>query len=137
MTSATALPSVDARVPPIRIRLVHLVIGLVTLSVAVRVIGLGLRPLWLDEGYSVYAIEQTWHDLWTIVPSYETHPPFYYSILKLWSMVFGTSATVVRSLSVLISVVTIPVVIATALEVEKQEPSGRPLLRAGIAGVSG
>ena len=135
MTSTAALPSAEALVPRIRLRPVHLVIGLAAIAVAVRVIGLSLRPLWLDEGYSLYAIERSWRDLWTIVPSYETHPPFYYSILKLWSMLFGASATALRSLSVLISVVTIPVVIASALEVEKQDPSGRPLLRAGIAGV--
>ena len=113
----------------------HLVLGLIVLAAAVRVVGLGARPLWLDEGYSVYAVERSWHDLWTIVPSYETHPPFYYSVLKLWSTLFGTSAVAVRSLSVLFSVATVPVVIAAALEREKQDPSERPLLRAGIAGL--
>ncbi|HEX4801442.1 MAG TPA: hypothetical protein VFU91_09730 [Sphingomicrobium sp.] len=135
MSSAAALPSVGTRIPRIAIRPVHLVIGLALLALAVRVVGLGLRPLWLDEGYSVYAAERTWHDLWTVVPSYETHPPFYYSILKLWSAFFGTSAIPVRSLSVLISVATVPVVIAAAFEVEKQEPSEHSLLRAGLAGL--
>jgi hypothetical protein len=135
MTSAAALPSADTRIPRIAIRPAHLIIGLALVALAVRLVGLGLRPLWLDEGYSVYAAERTWHDLWTVVPSYETHPPFYYSILKVWSTIFGTSAVAVRSLSVLLSVATVPVVIATALECEKQDPSERPLLRAGIAGL--
>lgn len=112
----------------------QLVIGLVLLALAVRVIGLGLRPLWLDEGYSLYAIERSWHDLWAVVPTYETHPPFYYSVLKLWSTAFGTGAEALRSLSVLFSVATVPVTVAAAFELERQDPTGRPLLRAGIAG---
>ena len=42
------------------------------------------RPLWLDEAYSAWFSAQSWHVLWTDVPTYETHPPFYYSLLKLW-----------------------------------------------------
>lgn len=113
----------------------ELVIGLILLALAVRVIGLGLRPLWLDEGYSFYAIGRTWHDLWAVVPTYETHPPFYYSVLKLWSLAFGTGASALRGLSVLFSVATVPVTIAAAFELERQDPTGRPLLRAGIAGL--
>jgi uncharacterized membrane protein len=112
----------------------QLVAALVLLAIAVRVIGLGDRPLWLDEAYSLYAIGRSWHDLWTIVPTYETHPPFFYSILKYWGSLFGTGASALRGLSVLFSVATVPVTIAAALELERQDPSGRPMLRAGIAG---
>ena len=134
MSRAATLPGRSSPLPQIRLGLAQLVIGLIVLAAVVRVIGLGSRPLWLDEGYSAYAVEQSWRGLWTIVASYETHPPFYYSLLKLWSALVGTSSAALRSLSVLFSIATIPVVIAAALEVEKQEPSERPLLRAGIAG---
>ncbi len=135
MNSAAALPRTGSSLPRMGLGRAHLVIGLIALATVVRVIGLELRPLWLDEGYSVYAVERSWHDLWTIVASYETHPPFYYSVLKLWSSVFGMSPAAMRSLSVLFSVATIPVVVAAALEIEKQDPTGRPLLRAWIAGL--
>jgi len=135
MASAAALQSADSPLPRIKLTPTYLIIGLIALAAIVRVVGLGSRPLWLDEGYSVYAVEQSWHGLWTIVASYETHPPFYYSLLKLWSALVGTSPIALRSLSVLLSVATIPVVIAAALELEKGEPTGRPLLRAGIAGL--
>lgn len=112
----------------------HLLIGLLALALIVRLIGLGVRPFWLDEGYSLYAIERTWHDLWTIVPTYETHPPFYYSLLKGWSSLVGTSAIAVRGFSVLLSVATIPLVIAAVRELEAQDPTGRPTLHAAVSG---
>lgn len=112
----------------------QLVVALVLTALAVRILGLGWRPLWLDEGYSLYAIGRSWHDLWTIVPTYETHPPFYYSILKAWTTLFGTGSEALRGLSVLFSFATIPVVISAAFELERQDPTGRPMLRAGMAG---
>jgi mannosyltransferase len=135
MDAASAL---DVRAPTVRwswrITPLQLTALLILLALTVRAIGLGTRPLWLDEAYSLAAIERTWHDLWVVVPTYETHPPFYYSLLKLWSSVFGSGRTAVRGLSVLFSVATIPMMIAAALELESQDPSGRPLLRAGICG---
>ena len=117
-----------------RITPVRLAIGLTLLAVAVRAIGLGMRPLWLDEGYSAFFAARDWHYLWTAVPTYEPHPPFYYSLLKLWRELFGGGAVALRSSSVLISALTVPVVVAAALELEKQRPTGRPLVTAGIAG---
>jgi mannosyltransferase len=49
---------------------------LVFAALAVRLIGITMRPLWLDEAYSAWFSAQSWHDLWTVVPTYETHPPF-------------------------------------------------------------
>jgi hypothetical protein len=118
----------------LRISRGQLFIGLVLLALVLRLAGLGDRPLWLDEAYSLYAIDRSWHDLWTIVPTYETHPPFYYSLLKLWTSLFGGSPSALRGLSVLLSVATVPVVIAAAFEMDRQEPTQRPMLRAGIAG---
>src|SRR5437899_10148581 len=92
----------------IRVNGMHLVIGLVVLALAVRMIGLGLRPYWLDEAYSLVAIGRTWHELWTVVPTYETHPPFYYSLLKFWSSWIGTGPIAMRGFSVLLSIATIP-----------------------------
>src|SRR3954468_1549371 len=101
-----------------------LAVLLVVVAVAVRVVVLGLRPFWLDEAYSAWFASRGWHELWTIVPTYEPHPPFYYSLLKLWRDLFGDSAVALRGLSVLLSVLTVPVVIAAANELERQRPSG-------------
>src|SRR4051812_50124825 len=36
------------------------------------------EPLWNDEGFTWWAIGQSWHDLWTLVPQGDPHPPLYY-----------------------------------------------------------
>ena len=120
---------VNWRVTPVR-----LAISLGILALAVRVIGIGMRPLWLDEAYSAWFSARDWHYLWFVVPTYEPHPPFYCSILKMWRALFGGGAVALRSLSVLLGVAAVPVVIACAIEQERQDPTGRLNLRAAAAG---
>lgn len=123
------LTSVNWRVTPLRLA------ALVTLAaLAVRLIGLGMRPLWLDEAYSAWFSGRGWHELWTVVPTYETHPPFYYSLLKLWRIGFGTSSISLRLPSLIAGSATVPVVMLAARDLERLRPSGRPLLLMGIAG---
>jgi uncharacterized membrane protein len=117
------------RVTPLR-----LLLALTLAALGVRLIGIALRPLWLDEAYSAWFASRSWHELWTQVPTYEPHPPFYYSLLKLWSDLAGGSAVALRSLSIVLGVATVPLVLAASAELERQQPTGRPLLRAGIAG---
>ena len=112
----------------------QLTLGLVGLAFAVRAIDLGARPLWLDEAYSAWFSSRSWHYLWTQVPTYEPHPPFYYSLLKVWRMLFGGSAVALRSFSLLLALATVPVVTAASGELERQRPTGHPLLSAAIAG---
>ncbi len=103
-------------------------------ALAVRSVGLTLRPIWLDEGFSAWFSARSWHYLWTIAPTFEVHPPFYYSVLKLWRALFGNSAIALRSLSVVLGIATVPVIVAAAFEHEKLDPSENPQLRAAIAG---
>ena len=135
MNAASALRAsapdyrLGARVTPLR-----LAVALTLLALAVRLIGITLRPLWLDEAYSAWFSSRSWHELWTVVPTYETHPPFYYSALKLWGGLFSASAFSLRLPSILLGAATVPVVIAAAGELERLRPTGRPLLLAGVAG---
>jgi hypothetical protein len=138
MDASTAM---NAKAPAARLSVrpsrLQLTIAIAVLALAVRCMGLTARPLWLDESFSGWFASRSWHYLWTVVPTFEAHPPFYYSLLKLWSGLFGDSALALRSLSVLFGIATIPVVIATVFEQEKLDPSGRPLVRAGFAGFLG
>jgi hypothetical protein len=131
-------PALRASAPAVRLKLrltpARFAAALMFFALALRLIGIGSRPLWLDEAYSAWFSSRGWHELWTQVPTYETHPPFYYSLLKIWRDLFGGSAVALRSLSVLFGLATIPVVTAASLELERLRPSGRPVLRAGIAG---
>jgi hypothetical protein len=47
------------------------------------------------------------------VPRYETHPPFYYSVLRLWTLVFGNGLLALRALGIVAGIAT-PFVIALA-----------------------
>ena len=120
--------------PTLRLTPMRLAVALTLFALVLRLIGLNLRPLWLDESYSAWFSSRGWHELWTQVPTYEPHPPFYYSLLKIWRDLFGGSAVALRSFSILLGLATIPLVAAASLELERQRPSGRPLLRVGIAG---
>lgn len=131
MSSATVMTTglrANWRVTPLR-----LLGGLMVLALGLRLIGMGVRPLWLDEAYSAWFASRSWHDLWTQVPTYEPHPPFYYSLLKVWRDMFGGGPLALRSFSLLFAVATVPLMIAASAELERQQPSGRPLLRAGMA----
>ena len=112
----------------------RLACALTLLALAVRLAGIGMRPLWLDEAYSSWFSARSWHDLWLVVPTYETHPPFYYSLLKLWRLAVGGSALALRLPSVLLGVATVPTVMLAAHDLERLRPSGRPLLLMGMAG---
>ena len=135
MDVASALPGRTAALRPSwRVTPLRLVIGLTLLAVAVRLVHIGARPLWLDEAYSAWFASRSWHYLWTAVPTYEPHPPFYYSVLKLWEAIAGSSPIALRSLSLLLSAATVPVVMAAAWEFDRQRPTGRPLMAAGVTG---
>lgn len=77
------------------------------LALLVRLPTLASRSLWLDETYSAWFAAVPLHALWTSVPLYETHPPFYYTTLKGWIALFGNGEAAMRSLSVLASVLTV------------------------------
>jgi len=95
-----------------------LVVGLIF-----RMPGLGSRSLWIDELYSEWFSSRSFTELWQDVPLYEPHPPVYYTLLKLWTLLFGNSELGLRSLSLVASMATILVVAV----------SGR-LLRASLTG---
>lgn len=83
--------------------------------------GIGFRlwrifadPLWLDEAYSAFAAGKNFAFLWQIVPRYETHPPFYYTLLHLWEMPFGDGLIALRCLGLVAGLATPPVIGWTA-----------------------
>ena len=121
-----AAPLGGLRVSPLAVTL-----ALTAVALLVRSMGLGTRPLWLDEAYSAWFSSRDWTYLWTVVPTYETHPPFYYSLLKLWRALFGGTAVELRVPSLLFGTLTVPVVVMASAELERLNPTKRPLLSAG------
>jgi hypothetical protein len=87
--------------------------GLLALALAfaawLRIADTLSRPLWLDEGYSAYIADHDFAWIWRVVPQFETHPPFYYSLLRVWSLMFGDALAARRALGILAGLATLPV----------------------------
>ena len=79
--------------------------GLVTAGVVTRFVA--PPELWLDEAQSVAIAHLPLPDLFDALEQ-DGSPPLYYLLLHVWTALFGTSATAVRSLSGVISVLTLP-----------------------------
>ncbi len=58
------------------------------------------QSVWFDEAYSISVAQQPLSQLMHFT-AIDTHPPFYYLLLKLWAGIFGWSEIALRSLSVL------------------------------------
>ena len=70
---------------------------------AVRIWRLTDSCLWFDEIFSVHAAEQSWGSLFWFVAQDLIHPPLFYALLKLWTLVGGESLTWLRLFPVLFS----------------------------------
>lgn len=62
-------------------------------------IGMG-QSVWFDEAYSILLAKQPIGEILRLT-GLDTHPPFYYLLLKAWAGFFGWSELALRSLSVL------------------------------------
>lgn len=60
-------------------------------------------PIWFDEGYSAYLIKGNFAEIWQLT-ALDVHPPFYYFLLKIWSLIFGDSLVALRLMSVFFGV---------------------------------
>jgi mannosyltransferase len=82
---------------------------IILIGAFLRVYHLGTQSLWVDEAFSVWisklAVPQV-----VQVTAVDVHPPLYYVCLHYWMMVFGTSESVVRLLSALFGVLSIPMI---------------------------
>lgn len=77
---------------------VVLVVVLAAMAVSLAI---GLQQsVWFDEAYSITLAKQSVAGL-IHATSLDTHPPFYYLLLKAWAGLFGWSELALRSLSVL------------------------------------
>lgn len=79
-------------------------------GIVLRIHHIGSYPLWLDEAYSAFAARQDFAFLVHVVPQYETHPPFYYSLLHVWRAVFGGSVLSLRLPGLICGIAVVPVV---------------------------
>lgn len=80
----------------------------VFLGVAARIIGLGSKSLWFDEAVSARYLDFSLPEiLRSCADMRSAHPPLYFLLLRLWSMVWGTSDVALRALATLFGILTI------------------------------
>jgi mannosyltransferase len=84
-----------------------------------RINGLTANPFWLDEAYSAYAADKGFGFIFNVLPSYETHPPFYSAILSAWTVIAGNSLTGFRSLGLIAGIALLPLCWLTVSEVAR------------------
>ncbi len=81
----------------------------VLLASLLRVLYLGIQPLWWDEGYSVWFATHPLSEM-VALTAQDIHPPLYYALLHGWIGLFGAGPVVLRLLSVLVGVLAVPAV---------------------------
>ncbi len=84
-----------------------LLAGLMLLGFGLRVVRLGDKSVWWDEGLAAWAARQSLADIahWT---ANDVHPPLYFWLLHFWRLLSGDSEFGLRLLSALIGLLTIP-----------------------------
>ncbi len=100
------MPMVQGR----RIEYRYLLAFSIILGCFLRFYQIGQQSLWVDETASYWFSSKTIPELWTIIAKFETNPPLYYTILKIWRSLFGSSEAGLRSLSAVMSIGCIPLV---------------------------
>ena len=91
--------------------------AIICLAIALRAIHLGTLSLWNDELFSRYYADLFGLKyLWTAGLARESSPPLYYMAIEGWMWLFGSSEVAMRSLSVVASVLTVPLVYAIGKE---------------------
>lgn len=84
------------------------------LAAALGLFEIGAKSLWRDEGYSVLVAGLDLPGVWRVISPREANGGLYYLLLHAW-MVVGSSEGIVRSLSTVFAVATVPVLYALAL----------------------
>ncbi len=109
--TASARPSTSTQ-PPFN-RALHYGPGVLLCLIASALYGyrIDVRPLWWDEGFSIYVARLAPLDLLRTLAA-DVHPPAYFLLLSGWTSLIGAAPFSVRSLSVLTSVLTVALLYA-------------------------
>lgn len=79
---------------------------IIMIAAAVRTLNITKAAIWHDEGYSAMLISLSPGEIITHAKR-DFHPPLFHLALHFWSLLFGTSALALRSLSLMFGVATV------------------------------
>lgn len=98
----------------------YIIFALVVLQLLVTLPFINSFPIDLDEPFSIFYAQQDLSDMMSVFTE-ENNPPLHFILLHFWIKLFGISPIAVRSLSLLFSVLTIPVLYNFAKKIIKKE----------------
>jgi mannosyltransferase len=84
-------------------------LGVTGAGALLRFARIGDKSLWIDEAFTVWVARQPIGDLWRTTVDLDFHPPLYYLAMHGW-LTFGDDEATLRSLSAVLSVLSLPVV---------------------------
>lgn len=88
-------------------RLIQIITPMILGVVFIILCSFNLRQsIWLDESYSAYLTRFSFSDIWNFTAS-DVHPPLFYFVLKIWSMIFGYTDFGMRFMSVFFGAIAI------------------------------
>ena len=126
MKSSQEAPLAHLQPPQLRLITSILLTLILLLAAALRFYALGTSSLWSDEGNTWALLSRSFtqiaHDA-----AADIHPPGYYWLLKLWTMLFGTSAVGMRSFSALASLLLVYVVYRLGLLLRQEHKHELPI----------
>jgi mannosyltransferase len=109
MSQAPARPGLVERAHhPLR-RVDPAIVALTALGFALASYRLGAKSMWLDEAVSADHARLGLHGLWTVVSRTDPNMGLYYVLLHLWVRVFGYGEAAVRSMTVVLAGLAVPV----------------------------
>lgn len=73
---------------------------------SLRILAIGSRVMWWDELFTWWLTKLRFTDSLTIIFN-DVNPPFYYIVLRLWSLIVGSSEFAFRFLSLIFSILSI------------------------------
>ncbi len=90
-----------------RLQRIVLLSALMLLAFVLRWVDIGTESLWVDE---IYSYRQAIKPIANIIANAQAdvHPPVYYILLHLWTMLFGTSEAGLRGFSLFCGVLAVP-----------------------------
>jgi hypothetical protein len=91
-------------------------VAILLLAAAGRIINIDLESLWVDEGFSYWAIR---HDHMFDLIRQDVHPPVYFYMLRGWAGLAGISELALRYLSVIASLLSVAMIYHVARELER------------------
>ncbi len=87
---------------PLFILALILIVGLV-----LRLLDISKTSFWYDEAFTGDVIKLSWKEMFSVIAADKVHPPLFYILIRLWSLLFGVTQFSLRSFSIFFGISTI------------------------------